>query len=191
VLAGQIRVNPLKFPSIQQLIDKATTAIISFYTTVSDTLIFVVRQNEITLQSCADLGFEALHEWIFQNWLGQYVEDKDSWKEELVEMLTELAKQLNLNDLILWHLEGISELIIVSHYALHHTPFAALPIGDNRYLGDNFLIRYAPSCQVLEFCQQRPSPGNNLNCGTIEDATGDLPCASFEGEQLAVLALLE
>ncbi len=187
VLAGQIRVNPLKFPSIQQLIDKPTTAIISFYTTVSNTLIFVVRQNEITLHNCTDLGFEALHEWIFQNWLGQYVNDKDSWKEELVGMLAEIAKLLNLNDLILWHLEGISELIIVPHFALHQIPFAALPIGDNRYLGDKFLIRYAPSCQVLEFCQQRPSPGNNLNCGTIEDATGDLPCASFEGEQLAVL----
>jgi CHAT domain-containing protein len=187
VLAGQIRVNPLKFPSIQQLIDKPTTAIISFYTTVSDTFIFVVRQNEITLQSCADLGFEALHGGIFQNWLGQYVEDNDSWQEQFVGMLTELATQLNLNDLILWHLEGISELIIVPHYALHHIPFAALPIGDNRYLGEKFLIRYAPSCQVLEFCQQRPSPGNNLKCGTIEDATGDLPCASFEGEQLAVL----
>ncbi|WP_341737607.1 CHAT domain-containing protein [Microcoleus sp. CAWBG640] len=187
VLAGQIRVNPLKFPSIQQLIDKPTTAIISFYTTVSDTLIFVVRQNEITLQSCADLGFEALHEWIFQNWLGQYVKDKDSWKKELVGMLAEIAKQLNLNDLILWHLEGISELIIVPHFALHQIPFAALPIGDNRYLGDKFLIRYAPSCQVLEFCQQRPTLGSNLKWGTIEDATGDLPCASFEGEQLAVL----
>ncbi len=128
-----------------------------------------------------------MHGGIFQNWLGQYVEDNDSWQEQFVGMLTELATQLNLNDLILWHLEGISELIIVPHYALHHIPFAALPIGDNRYLGDKFLIRYAPSCQVLEFCQQHPSPGNNLKCGSIEDATGDLPCASFEGEQLAVL----
>jgi len=187
VLAGQIRVNPLKFPSIQQLIDKPTTAIISFYTTVSDTLIFVVRQNEITLQSCADLGFKTLDVSLLQNWLGQYVKDNDSWQQQFVGRLTELAQQLNLNDLILWHLEGISELIIVPHYALHHIPFAALPIGNNRYLGDKFLIRYAPSCQVLEFCHQRPSLGNNLNCGTIEDATGDLPCASFEGEQLAVL----
>lgn len=187
VLAGQIRVNPLKFPSIQKLIDKPTTAILSFYTTLSDTLIFVVRQNEITLHNCTDLGFETLHEWIFQNWLGQYVEDKNSWQEQFVGMLAEIAKLLNLNDLILWHLEGISELIIVPHFALHQIPFTALPIGDNRYLGDKFLIRYAPSCQVLEFCQQRPSPGNNLKCGTIEDATGDLPCASFEGEQLAVL----
>ncbi|MEG4616456.1 CHAT domain-containing protein [Microcoleus sp. F6_C1] len=187
VLAGQIRVNPLKFPSIQKLIDKPTTAILSFYTTASDTLIFVVRQNEITLHNCTDLGLDALHGWIFPNWLEKYVEDNKSWKEELVGMLTELAKELNLNDLILWHLDGISELIIVPHDALHHIPFAALPIGDNRYLGDKFLIRYTPSCQVLEFCQQRPSPGNNLNCGTIEDATDDLPCASFEGEQLAVL----
>jgi CHAT domain-containing protein/tetratricopeptide (TPR) repeat protein len=187
VLAGQIRVNPLKFPSIEKLIDKPTTAIISFYTTVRDTLIFIVRPNEITLQSCADLGIDAWHGSILQNWLGQYIEDKNSWQEQFVGMLTELAKQLNLNDLILWHLEGISELIIIPHYALHHIPFAALPIGENRYLGDKFLIRYAPSCQVLEFCQQRPPLGNNLKCGTIEDATGDLPCASFEGEQLAIL----
>jgi len=187
VLAGQIRVNPLEFPSIQKLIDKPTTAILSFYSTASDTLIFVVRQNEITLHNCTDLGLDALHGWIFQNWLEKYVEKNNYWRKELVGMLTELAKQLNLNDLILWHLEGISELIIVPHDALHHIPFTALPIGDNRYLGEKFLIRYAPSCQVLEFCQQRPSLGNNLKCGTIEDATDDLPCASFEGEQLAVL----
>jgi len=187
VLAGQIRVNPLNFPSIQQLIDKPTTAILSFYTTVSDTFIFVVRQNQITLQSCANLGLEALHGWIFQQWLEQYVEDKIYWQEQLNRMLAEIANFLNLDDLIVWHLDGIHELIIIPHVALHHIPFAALPIADNRYLGDKFLIRYAPSCQVLEFCQQRPSFRSNLNCGTVEDATGDLPCASFEGEQLALL----
>ena len=187
VLAGQIRVNPLKFASIQQLIDKPTTAILSFYTTASDTFIFVVRQNQITLQSCNDLGFEALHGWILQHWLGQYVEDKKSWQEQLNWMLDEIAKFLNLNDLIVWHLDGIDELIIIPHFALHQIPFAALPIGENRYLGDKFLIRHAPSCQVLEFCQQRPSFGSNLKCGTVEDATGDLPCASFEGDKLATL----
>lgn len=187
VLAGQIRVNPLNFPSIQQLIDKPTTAILSFYTTVSDTFIFVVRQNQITLQSCANLGLEALHGWIFQQWLEQYVEDKIYWQEQLNRMLAEIANFLNLDDLIVWHLDGIHELIIIPHVALHHIPFAALPIADNRYLGDKFLIRYAPSCEVLEFCQQRPSFRSNLNCGTVEDATGDLPCASFEGEQLALL----
>ncbi len=187
VLAGQIRVNPLKFVSIQQLIDKPTTAILSFYTTVSDTFIFVVRQNQITMQSCNDLGFEALHGWILQHWLGQYVEDKKSWQEQLNWMLNEIAKFLNLNDLIVWHLDGIDELIIIPHFALHQIPFAALPIGENRYLGDKFIIRHAPSCQVLEFCQQRPSFGSNLKCGTVEDATGDLPCASFEGDKLATL----
>lgn len=187
VLAGQIRVNPLKSSSIQQLIDKPNTAILSFYNTASNTFIFVVRQNEITLHNCADLELATLHEWIFRKWLKQYVEDNISWQEKLVWMLDELAKQLNLNDLIVWHLEEISELIVIPHYALHHIPFAALPIADNRYLGDKFLIRYAPSCQVLEFCQQRPSVGSNLDCGTIEDATGDLPFASFEGEQLAVI----
>jgi CHAT domain-containing protein len=72
---------------------------------------------------------------------------------------------------------------------LHQIPFAALPVQhpEYRYLGDKFLIRYTPSCQVLEFCKQRGEVTENLTYGTVEDATNDLPCASFEGEQIAQL----
>lgn len=64
-----------------------------------------------------------------------------------------------------------------------------MPIQDPeyRYLGNKFLIRYTPSCQVLEFCKQRGEVTENFSYGTVEDATNDLPFASFEGEQIAQL----
>ncbi|MCG6136776.1 MAG: CHAT domain-containing protein [Nostoc sp. LLA-1] len=83
-----------------------------------------------------------------------------------------------------------TELILVPHLLLHQIPFAALPTGEyQEYLGDKFLIRYTPSCQILEFCQQRDIIETlnkmSLQYGTVEDAEDNLPCARFEGEELA------
>lgn len=185
VLAGQIQVEPPKLDTIQQLLNRPTTAILSCYTTDSDTHIFVVRQNQITLHVCAGQGFATLQSWIFANWLQPYINDKDQWTNQIGTVLTELAQRLQLNELITQHLTDIEELIIVPHLGLHQMPFAALPIAEEQFLGDKFLIRYVPSCQVLEFCQKRPPVGENLIYGTVEDATCDLPCASFEGEQIS------
>lgn len=187
VLAGQIQVSPMNLSSIQQLIKVPTTAILSFYTTSNDTHIFIIRQNQITLYTCTELGFETLQSSILTHWLGQYVHHKDTWKEQFIFLIAELAEVLKLNDLIAQHLKNIDELILVPHLALHLIPFAALPIAESQYLGDKFLIRYVPSCQILEFCHNRPSVSSLINYGIVEDATEDLPYASWEGEQLANL----
>ncbi|MBN3927969.1 MAG: CHAT domain-containing protein [Nostoc sp. NMS4] len=187
VLAGQIQVSPMNLSSIQQLIKVPTTAILSFYTTSNDTHLFIIRQNQITLHTCTELGFETLQSSIFTHWLGQYVHHKDTWKEQFSFLIAELAEVLKLNDLIAQHLKNIDELILVPHLALHQIPFAALPIAESQYLGDKFFIRYVPSCQILEFCHNRPSVSSLMNYGIVEDATEDLPYASWEGEQLANL----
>jgi hypothetical protein len=80
VLAGEIQVTPLKFDDIQKLIDQPTTAILSFYTTSTDTHIFVLRQNKITLHTCTGQGLETLQNWIVQNWLMPYVSDRKPGK---------------------------------------------------------------------------------------------------------------
>ncbi|MDZ7962941.1 MAG: tetratricopeptide repeat protein [Aulosira sp. DedQUE10] len=187
VLAGQIQVSPMNLSSIQQLIDLPTTAILNFYTTSNDTHIFIIRQSQITLHTCTNLGFETLQSSILTHWLGQYLNNQDSWKEQFSFLIAELAEVLKLNDLIAQHLKNIDELILIPHLALHQIPFAALPIGENQYLGDKFLIRYVPSCQILEFCHNRPTVSSLMNYGIVEDATEDLPYASWEGEQLANL----
>ncbi len=189
VLAGEIQVSAPGFCAMQQLIDSPTTAILCFYTTSNDTHVFVLRPNQITCHTCTGQGIETLQFWISQNWLKPYIEDRNIWKSQISAFLVELAQRLLLSDLISQHLDGITELIIVPHLLLHQLPLTALPIQDPQhpYLGEKFLIRYTSSCQVLEFCQQRGEVGDCLTYGTVEDATNDLPCASFEGEQIAKL----
>jgi CHAT domain-containing protein len=187
VLAGEIQVSAPDFAAMQELIDQPTTALLSFYTTSNDTHIFILRKNQIILHTCTGQGIKTLQSWIFQNWLFPYVAEQDTWKNQTNNFLTELAQRLQLSELISQHLEGIKELILVPHLFLHQLPFAALSVGNGQYLADKFLIRYTPSCQVLEFCQKRPHLGDSLTYGTVEDATEDLPCAGFEGEQIARL----
>jgi tetratricopeptide (TPR) repeat protein len=202
VLAGEIKVDAPNLVQMQKLIDQPTSAILSFYTTAQNLHIFILRQNQITLHTCPDKGIEPLQGWISQNWLQPYAASchpnrpkpeqeqlRAEWISQISPFLTELAQRLQLTDLIAKHLNGIEELIVVPHLLLHQIPFAALPIQDPQYgyLGDKFLIRYTPSCQVLEFCKQRGEVTENFTYGTVEDATNDLPFASFEGEQIAQL----
>ncbi len=190
VLAGEIQVNPLSLSEIQKLIDQPNTAILSFYTTNSDTHIFVVQKNQITLHICTGQGLDTLQGWINQNWLLPYINNHKKWETQINSILRELAERLQISELISQHLQGIEELILVPHLLLHQIPFAALPTGEyQEYLGDKFLIRYTPSCQILEFCQQRDNVGTfndiSLQYGTVEDAEDNLPYARFEGEKLA------
>ncbi|MEQ9238619.1 CHAT domain-containing protein [Coleofasciculus sp. E2-BRE-01] len=201
VLAGEIKVDAPNFAQIQQLVDEPTTAILSFYTTTNDLHLFILRQNKLTLHTCPGQGINTLQRFISQNWLQPYIEDKLNWKSHINTFLNELSQHLQLTELITNHLNGINELIIIPHLLLHQIPLAALPIpnsspasknGASRdYFGDKFLLRYTPSCQILKFCHQRRDQDvetlSATQYGTVEDATDDLPFASFEGEQIARL----
>ena len=53
-----------------------------------------------------------------------------------------------------------------------------------RFLGDKFLIRYIPSCRILEYCSQRETI-ESPKYGIVENATDDLHFTPFECEQIA------
>ncbi|GCL41685.1 CHAT domain-containing protein [Dolichospermum planctonicum] len=192
ILAGEIEVKPLSLSEVQQLIDHPKTAILSFYTTNSDTHIFIITQNSIYLHTCTGEGLETLQNWIAQNWLLNYIHNYQKWQNDMEHFLHELAERLQLSKIINQYLQDIEELIIEPHLLLHQIPFAALPTGEYEdYLVDIFLIRYTPSCQILDFCHQNQNKKllnldiQDLQYGTVEDATDDLHCARWEGEQIA------
>ena len=105
--------------------------------------------------------------------------------KKMHSILKTLAGRLHLKDLIAQHLEGISELILIPHLHLHMIPLAALPLGEGEYLGDKFLIRTLPSCQILDFCHQNPALDGNLTMGTVEDTKDDLPFSNWEAQTVA------
>jgi CHAT domain-containing protein len=57
-------------------------------------------------------------------------------------------------------------------------------IISTQYLGDKFRLRYVPSSQILQYCQQRP-PLSQINYGTVENPDGSLPSVEFECEKIA------
>ena len=189
VIAQGIQVAHLEFSQLQQLIESDRTAILSFYSTNTDTYIFVLDQNNIHLHRCPGEGSDNLQAWIGEKWLDLYLSDKEGkekWKEQMPEFLAELAGRLNIEQLIDNFLIDIDELILIPHQHLHLIPLSALPVGGG-YLGDKYLIRTLASCQILSFCQNRDRLETAPTYGIVENTKSDLPCSSFEAETVARL----
>ncbi|MBD2485137.1 CHAT domain-containing protein [Planktothrix sp. FACHB-1365] len=89
------------------------------------------RSYSLTLHTCDGQGYKTLQNWILQNWLTPYVENKNQWLQNMGNFLSEIAQRLEINQLIKEHLQGIEELIIIPHLYLHQMPFAALPLNLN------------------------------------------------------------
>jgi CHAT domain-containing protein len=211
VLAGQIKVAHLEFTELQALITDEKTAILSCYTTNEHTHIFVLTKSEIKVHSCKNQGRGEIQDYIFDNWLIPYQEwqyqGNEKWFNEMPKVLGEIAQRLNINKLIYQHLQNIEELIIIPHLFLHLIPFAALPIdppkfplergtsetqtppflrgvGGDKTLANKFLIRIIPSCQILQFCQNRGQV-EKLEYGIVDNATDDRYITSFAGNKIS------
>ncbi len=197
VVAKLRQVQPPKLSDFQPLLSEKT-AILNFYTTDDDTHIFILRSGESQPHrfTCKGQGDKTLQQWLRATWMMPYLSHKTQWREQMPDTLAEIARRLELNRLIKEHLQDIEELVIVPHLFLHQIPFVALPIhlpsptgkgaGGEGYLGDRFLIRYAPSLQVLGFCHHRGQVSIS-DYGTAENATDDLPFSGFEGSKVAEL----
>ena len=202
ITASLLEAKNITVESIQKLIDGTDTAILSTYSTSENTYVFVLRHDKtIGCHICCGQGLKELHSWLLEKWLYPYVninENSDEeeydksrmiWQTEQPKILRELAERLGLEALI-EKLEGVHEVVLIPSFCLHQIPFSALPTKDG-YFGDRFRIRSIPSTQILEFCQQRLDnkykDQTSVAYATVEDATEDLPCSSFEGEQLSNL----
>jgi CHAT domain-containing protein len=124
-----------------------------------------------------------------------------TWLEQMPQVLAEVSDRLQINQLITQHLEGIQELVLVPHLLLHQIPFSALPIvyfdstqteslapaaikESLAMFGEKFIIRSIPSCQILQYCQQRPDITDSVQ-GLVEDADETLMGARYEGCKIA------
>jgi CHAT domain-containing protein len=192
-LAAQQQVSPIDLATIQQLAT-TNTAIFSFYTTNDDTHIFIITADSVKptlgkrppqIHTCIGQGLSELQVWLQKSWLAPYTEDRINWIGTITQTLQDLADRLQLSALIAQLPTEITELIIIPHLYLHQIPFSALPLA-NGTLGDKFTIRYAPSCQILQFCTERLTT-DKIQHGTIENADGTLPGATIEGQYLATL----
>jgi tetratricopeptide (TPR) repeat protein len=237
IAAAGKRIIPLEIAEIGQLLGNDNhTALLSFFSTPTDTFIFIARRDsqqqlQIAVHHCPDQGINTFHDAISEEWIKPYYADKNykEWSKQITPFLQECSDRLSIDTLIAQHLDDtITDLILIPHLYLHQIPFAALPLssapltersrtdgrgenplqvgvnpngrggsnplqvgvnpeGRGGYLGDRFTIRYAPSCEILKICDDRPDLNARLNYGIIEGASLDVPYGIFQGEAIATL----
>jgi tetratricopeptide (TPR) repeat protein len=169
-LAARLRVIPLSFTEIQNLSTDKNTAILSFFFSESEINIFVIDAHQVRLHKCVEADIQTFKTWLKESWFKPCVEKTLQWRDQMGEILLQLAQQLNLSQLVSDQLQDVQELIIIPDGNLHWLPFAALPILINdqpEYLGDRFQLRIIPNCQSLSFCSLQ-EPINSPILGIIE-----------------------
>ena len=204
--AAGTRVPTINVNTAAQLLQNSTTtALLNFFSTKENTYIFIIRHNRqskelrVDLHTLTDQGITNFHNWIFEEWIVKSKYNRQQWETNAQNFLTELSQKLQINHLITNHLQGITELILIPHLYLHQIPFIALLIDPSitllperegvraNYLGDHFTLRYAPSCQVLQFCQARDHIPEPLTYGLVAGASRDVPYANFQGSEITKL----
>ncbi|MGD1809453.1 CHAT domain-containing protein [Dapis sp. BLCC M126] len=192
VLGEQLQVTHLSFAEIQQLVKDEETAVIDFYSTINNTYIFILTQQQLTVHICQGEGIEKLQNWIHDNWLKLYSKNHNEWHNQMDIFLSELANRLELNQVI-EELAGTKELIIVPHLYLHQIPYAALPVireKETKCFCDYFRLRVVPSCQILSYCSQRMVISNPRKMGIVESTINNRFYTRYECENLANMHLI-
>lgn len=173
-----------KFDSFQPTLNEQT-AIIEWYVLNDKILAFIfAKQGEITVWQSQPEEQQALYDWRNQ-YLQNYYDQKDQWRNNLGKALKELASILHIDEILNQIPKHCDKLILIPHRFLHLLPLHALPVNHNaensRCLLDLFTggVSYAPSCQLLQQVQQRKRP-NFQSLFAIQNPTGDLNYTDLE-----------
>ncbi|RMH77707.1 MAG: CHAT domain-containing protein, partial [Cyanobacteria bacterium J007] len=189
-----------ELPDFSQFLSP-TTALIEWYLPLEPALgvylFLVTRQPDQQIQITPH-HFSATDRQQLDAAIEDYRSDygQPTWNDRLPQRLETLSAALQLPR-ILAKLSQIQHLILIPHRELHLIPLHALPVslpspsgrgarGEGQPLQDWFPVQYAPSCQILNNLQQRPS----LNRETVPFFAIQNPTEDLDYAELGVELLL-
>ena len=152
---------------------------------------FIVTDNSLhpTVWQSSPEDCEALWNFCHQ-YINVYHAQKTQWRENLKELLNQLAKILHLDEILAQIPDECDRLILIPHLQLHCFPLHALPLSaqKNKYLLDKFKqgVQYAPCCQLLKLAQSQQRP-DFRNLFAIQNPTDGLVYTDLEVEAICSL----
>jgi CHAT domain-containing protein len=180
------QVQSIDFATMQGTLPNHQTALIAWYVSRDriNTFLVTPHQNQPLVISSTAAEYDDLGT-LCDTYLGNYRTDKDTWSDNLPQLLDRISQLLKLPEIItLLHqlVPDCNQLILVPHRILHLLPLHALPLNS---AGDCLLdlfpqgVRYAPSIQLLNLAQtwQRP-PLQQLFA--VQNPTSDLKFTDVE-----------
>ncbi|MGE5658158.1 MAG: CHAT domain-containing protein, partial [Actinomycetota bacterium] len=194
------QVQPIRYGEIQALVN-AQTALVEWYFTRKGIHAFIVtHQGEQPIVVSTDRNALAALEQLKEEYLNDYLNDDNQWREKLPQRLQRLAEILELNHLISQIPSQYQQLILIPYRFLHLFPLHALPLeslpaplnqgGEAiKYLSDRFPqgIRYAPSSQILQISLSEDtfiSDNEERSLFAIQNPTADLTYTDIEVEAI-------
>ena len=190
-------VQRISFQEIRNLL-REDEAILEWYITFNGFKVFTITrdspQPDVWHSSSEDL--QALEKFQ-QEYIDDYINQPENWKNQLETRLEKLAKILHINEIISRLPENCQRLILVPFRYLHLLPLHALTsrrlrqnVEETGCLLDLFPggVRYTPSCQLLQL-SQRVNPTGEDSSPTrlfaLQNPTQDLDFTDIEVEAIA------
>ncbi len=190
-------VQPISFHKIRSLLGE-DEAILEWYITFNGFKVFIITSNSTQpdIWHSSDQDLDALEEFQ-QEYINEYIYQRDNWKKQLETRLKKLAEILHIDEIISRLPENCQRLILVPFRYLHLLPLHALTsrrlrqnVEETGCLLDLFPggVRYTPSCQILQL-SQRVNPTGEESSPTrlfaIQNPTEDLDFTDIEVEAIA------
>jgi CHAT domain-containing protein/tetratricopeptide (TPR) repeat protein len=180
------QVQSIDFATMQGTLPNHQTALIAWYVIHNriNTFLVTPHQNQpLVISSTAAESADL--DTLCDTYLVNYRTDKDTWSDNLPQLLDRISQLLKLPEIITLLQQLVpdcNQLILVPHRILHLLPLHALPLNP---AGDCLLdlfsqgVRYAPSIQLLNLAQtwQRP-PLQRLFA--VQNPTSDLKFTDVE-----------
>ncbi|CBN56777.1 MULTISPECIES: CHAT domain-containing protein [Kamptonema] len=193
--------QPISCQEIRTLLGE-DEAILEWYITFNGFKVFIITSNSTQpdIWHSSDQDLDALEEFQ-QEYINEYIYQRDNWKKQLETRLKKLAEILHIDEIISRLPENCQRLILVPFRYLHLLPLHALTsrrlrqnVEETGCLLDLFPggVRYTPSCQILQL-SQRVNPTGEESSPTrlfaiqnppTQNPKDDLPFADIEVEAI-------
>ncbi|MEG4577923.1 CHAT domain-containing protein [Microcoleus sp. N3A4] len=190
-------VQRISFQEIRSLLGE-DEAILEWYITFNGFKVFIITRDSpqpiVGHSSSEDL--QALEKFQ-QEYIDDYINQPDNWRNQLESRLEKLAKILHIDKIISHLPKNCQRLILVPFRYLHLLPLHALTsrrlrqnVEETGSLLDLFPggVRYTPSCQLLQL-SQRVNPTGEESSPTrlfaLQNPTEDLDFTDIEVEAIA------
>ncbi|WP_293148123.1 CHAT domain-containing protein [Microcoleus sp. bin48.metabat.b7b8b9.023] len=190
-------VQRISFQEIRSLLGE-DQAILEWYITLNGFKVFIVTrdstQPDVWESSLEDL--QALEKFQ-QEYIDDYINQPENWRNQLETRLEKLAKILHIDKIISHLPKKCQRLILVPFRYLHLLPLHALTsrrlrqnVEETGSLLELFPggVRYTPSCQLLQLSQRVNSTGEESSptrLFAIQNPTEDLDFTDIEVEAIA------
>jgi CHAT domain-containing protein len=190
-------VQRISFQEIRSLLGE-DEAILEWYITFNGFKVFIITRDSTqpNIWHSSDQDLQALEEFQ-QEYIDDYINQPDNWRNQLETRLEKLAKILHIDKIISQLPKNCQRLILVPFRYLHLLPLHALTsrrLIQNAEETGSLLelfpggVRYTPSCQLLQL-SQRVNPTGEESSPTrlfaIQNPTEDLDFTDIEVEAIA------